>query len=47
MRAIVYDKVTALTTAQAITAALLERAKTGRGQYLPISMLDSEIFKEC
>ena len=43
MRAIVYDKVTALTTAQAITAALLEKAKTGRGQFLPVSMLDSAL----
>ena len=44
MRAVVYDKVTALTTAQAVTAALLERGKTGRGQYLPISMLDSALY---
>lgn len=44
MRAIVYDKVTALTTAQAITAALLGRAKTGKGQYLPVSMLDSALY---
>jgi len=44
MRAIVFDKVTGMTTAQAITAALLERAKTGRGQYLPISMLNSALY---
>jgi crotonobetainyl-CoA:carnitine CoA-transferase CaiB-like acyl-CoA transferase len=44
MRAVVYDKVTALTTAQAVTAALLQRGKTGRGQYLPISMLDSALY---
>lgn len=44
MRTIVYDKVTALTTAQAVTAALLEKAKTGRGQYLPVSMLDSALY---
>ncbi len=44
MRSIVFDKVTALTTAQVVTAALLEREKTGRGQYLPISMLDSALY---
>ena len=44
MRMVVFDKVTALTAAQAITAALLERAKTGRGRYLPISMLDSALY---
>jgi crotonobetainyl-CoA:carnitine CoA-transferase CaiB-like acyl-CoA transferase len=44
VRSIVYDKVTALTTAQAITAALLQRAKTGEGQYLPVSMLDSALY---
>jgi crotonobetainyl-CoA:carnitine CoA-transferase CaiB-like acyl-CoA transferase len=44
MRAIVYDKVTALTAAGAITAALLERGKTGRGQFLPVSMLDSALY---
>ncbi|MAI79027.1 MAG: carnitine dehydratase [Deltaproteobacteria bacterium] len=43
IRTIIFDKVTALTTAQAITAALLEKAKTGVGQYLPISMLDSAL----
>ncbi len=44
MRAIVYDKVTAMTAAQAVTAALLERAKTGRGRHLPVSMLDSALY---
>ena len=44
MASIVFDKVTALTTAQAITAALLQRGKTGRGQYLPISMLESALY---
>ncbi|MBT5137726.1 MAG: CoA transferase [Acidimicrobiaceae bacterium] len=44
MRAIVYDKVTALTTSQAVTAALIERGRTGLGQYLPISMLDSALY---
>lgn len=36
----VVDKATGLTTAQAITAALLRRATTGRGAHLEISMLD-------
>ena len=40
---ILYDKVTALATAQAVTAALLQREKTGRGQYLPVSMLDAAL----
>ena len=33
-----------MTTAQVITAALLHREKTGKGQYLPISMLDSALY---
>jgi crotonobetainyl-CoA:carnitine CoA-transferase CaiB-like acyl-CoA transferase len=38
------DKVTALTTAsQAITAALLHRARTGVGQHLDLSMLSSAL----
>jgi len=44
MATIMFDKVTALTAAQAITAALLERSKTGRGRYLPISMLESALY---
>jgi crotonobetainyl-CoA:carnitine CoA-transferase CaiB-like acyl-CoA transferase len=40
---ILFDKVTALTTAQAVTAALLQRGKTGRGQYLPVPMLDAAL----
>jgi len=44
MASIVFDKVTALTTAQVITAALLQREKTGKGQYLPISMLGSALY---
>jgi len=44
MATIMFDKVTALTAAQAVTAALLERSKTGRGRYLPISMLESALY---
>jgi crotonobetainyl-CoA:carnitine CoA-transferase CaiB-like acyl-CoA transferase len=43
MRLIVPDKVTALTAAQAMTAALLARARTGRGQHLRLAMLDATI----
>ena len=35
----IVDKVTGLTAAQAITAALFERHRTGRGQSIEISML--------
>jgi crotonobetainyl-CoA:carnitine CoA-transferase CaiB-like acyl-CoA transferase len=41
VRVIVPDKVTALTAAQAITAALLARERTGEGQHVRLSMLDA------
>ncbi len=41
VRTIVPDKVTALTAAQAIAAALLARTRTGEGQHVRLSMLDS------
>lgn len=44
IRTVIFDKITGYTTAQAITAALLGRAKTGKGQYLPISMLSSALY---
>ncbi len=44
LRTIIFDKVTALTAAQALTAALLQREKTGKGQHLPISMLHSSLY---
>ena len=44
VRTIIFDKLTALTTAQVVTAALLQRGKTGRGQHLPLSMLDSALY---
>ena len=43
-RTIVFDKVTGLTAAQAISIALLHREKKKEGQYLPISMLDSALY---
>ncbi len=41
VRTIVPDKVSALTAAQAITAALLTRERTGAGQHVRIAMLDA------
>jgi crotonobetainyl-CoA:carnitine CoA-transferase CaiB-like acyl-CoA transferase len=41
VRVIVPDKVTALTAAQNITAALLSRERTGKGQHIRLSMLDA------
>jgi len=38
---VVPDKVSALTAAQAITAGLLARERTGEGQHLKMSMLDA------
>ncbi len=43
MRLIIPDKVTALTAAQAITAALLARERTGKGQHVKLAMLDAVI----
>ena len=43
VRVIVPDKVTALTAAQSITAALLSRERTGKGQHIRLSMLDAVI----
>ncbi|MEH6637225.1 MAG: CoA transferase [Halioglobus sp.] len=44
VRTIIFDKVTGYTAAQSITAALLQRARTGEGQHLPISMLGSALY---
>jgi crotonobetainyl-CoA:carnitine CoA-transferase CaiB-like acyl-CoA transferase len=44
VQSIVFDKVTGMTAAQAVTSALLQRGKTGAGQYLPISMLESALY---
>ena len=43
-KTIVFDKVTGLTAAQSISTALLHRERTGEGQYLPISMLNSALY---
>ncbi|MEO0983593.1 MAG: CoA transferase [Pseudomonadota bacterium] len=40
---IIADKVTALTAAQAISAGLFARERTGEGQHIKLSMLDSLI----
>jgi crotonobetainyl-CoA:carnitine CoA-transferase CaiB-like acyl-CoA transferase len=41
VRTILPDKVTAIQASQAITAALFARARTGQGQHLKLSMLDT------
>jgi crotonobetainyl-CoA:carnitine CoA-transferase CaiB-like acyl-CoA transferase len=43
VRTILPDKLTGVTSAQAITAALLARERTGEGQHVRLSMLDSII----
>lgn len=43
IRVIVPDKVTALTAAQAMTAALFARERTGRGQHVRLAMLDAVV----
>ena len=43
VRTILPDKLTGMTTAQAITAALVARALTGKGQHVRVSMLDSVV----
>lgn len=41
VRTILPDKLTAIQTAQSITAALLSRSRTGQGSHVQISMLDT------
>jgi crotonobetainyl-CoA:carnitine CoA-transferase CaiB-like acyl-CoA transferase len=43
VRTIVPDKLTGVVAAQAITAALLARERTGKGQHVRLSMLDAVI----
>jgi crotonobetainyl-CoA:carnitine CoA-transferase CaiB-like acyl-CoA transferase len=44
VRTVIFDKTSGLLTAQAVTAALLARTKSGEGAYLPISMLSSALY---
>ena len=44
VRTIVPDKVTAIQTSQAITAALFAKLKHGTGQHIKVSMLDTVAF---
>ncbi len=43
VRTIIPDKLTALTAAQAITAALLSRERSGEGQHIRLAMLDAMV----
>ncbi len=43
VRTILPDKVTGVTASQAITAALLARERSGQGQHVELSMLDSVV----
>jgi crotonobetainyl-CoA:carnitine CoA-transferase CaiB-like acyl-CoA transferase len=43
VRTIVPDKLTGVMAAQAVTAALLSRERTGKGQHVRLSMLDSVV----
>ena len=43
LRLIVSDKITGVTAAQAITAALLARERSGQGQHLRLAMLDATV----
>ena len=43
VRTIIPDKTTALTAAQAITAALFARERSGRGQHVKLAMLDAMV----
>ena len=43
IRTILPDKLTAVTAAQAVTAALLARTRTGKGQHVRLSMLDAVV----
>ncbi len=44
IKTFVCDEVTAYTACQATTAALLQRATTGEGQHIDVSMLDSALY---
>ena len=44
VRTVLFDKVAGMTAAQAVTAALLQRQRSGRGQFLPVSMMDAGLY---
>ena len=44
VRSIIYDKVTALTAAQGITAALFARSNGAGGQHIRLAMLDAGVY---
>lgn len=44
IKMMICDKVTSLTTAQAITAALYDRKNTGKGQHVEVSMLEAALY---
>ena len=44
IRNLMCDKITAYTACQAVTSALYQREKTGAGQHVDLSMLDSGLF---
>ena len=44
VRTIIYDKVTSLTAAQGITAALFARERGAGGQHLQLAMLDAALY---
>jgi crotonobetainyl-CoA:carnitine CoA-transferase CaiB-like acyl-CoA transferase len=43
VRVIIPDKVTAMTAAQAITAAIVSKQRTGEGQHVRLAMLDATV----
>ncbi len=43
-RTLICDKITAYTACQAVTCALFVRERTGEGQHIDLSMLDSGLF---
>ena len=44
IRNVIFDKATGLTAAQAITAALVQKERTGKGEYLSISMMEAGLY---
>ena len=44
VKMMICDKVTSLTMAQAITAALYDRENTGKGQHVEVSMLEASLY---